>query len=554
MKITFKKIFLPMVLGVSLLGLFSFTRTDQADRYFQIAKNLDIFATLFKEINTYYVDEVNPNDLIKTGIDAMLESLDPYTNYIPEDEIEDYRTMTTGQYGGIGAIIGRQHEKNVIIMPYLGFPAQKSGLKVADEILEIDGIDVSDKNVSDISKLLKGQANTGLVVKVKRQNSEEPLDINITREKITLKNVPWNGMIADGIGYIKLSDFTTEAGKEVKDALKKLKAEGASKIVLDLRDNPGGLLNEAVNVSNVFVPRGSEVVSTKGKMSDWNKEYNTLNSAVDTEIPLVVLTSSRSASAAEIVSGVMQDYDRGVLIGERTFGKGLVQATRPLAYNSQLKVTTAKYYIPSGRCIQAIDYSHRNDDGSVGKLPDSLKVAFNTANGRPVYDGGGIDPDIEIERKYIAPITASLLARGWIFDYATNYYYDHESIVSPAEFEITDEDFNNFVTWLGDKEYDYTTKVEKSLEELKEYAEKEKFFDDVQAQIEELEKSVKHDKKKDLEKFKDEIKTVISEEIVSRYYYREGLIEASFKTDETVQKAIEVLNNTEEYNKILKGE
>ncbi|WP_053406637.1 S41 family peptidase [Persicobacter sp. CCB-QB2] len=554
MKITFKKIFLPMVLGVSLLGLFSFTRTDQADRYFQIAKNLDIFATLFKEINTYYVDEVNPNDLIKTGIDAMLESLDPYTNYIPEDEIEDYRTMTTGQYGGIGAIIGRQHEKNVIIMPYLGFPAQKSGLKVADEILEIDGIDVSDKNVSDISKLLKGQANTGLVVKVKRQNAEEPLDINITREKITLKNVPWNGMIADGIGYIKLSDFTTEAGKEVKDALKKLKAEGASKIVLDLRDNPGGLLNEAVNVSNVFVPRGSEVVSTKGKMSDWNKEYNTLNSAVDTEIPLVVLTSSRSASAAEIVSGVMQDYDRGVLVGERTFGKGLVQATRPLAYNSQLKVTTAKYYIPSGRCIQAIDYSHRNDDGSVGKLPDSLKVAFNTANGRPVYDGGGIDPDIEIERKYIAPITASLLARGWIFDYATNYYYDHESIVSPAEFEITDEDFNNFVTWLGDKEYDYTTKVEKSLEELKEFAEKEKFFDDVQAQIEELEKSVKHDKKKDLEKFKDEIKTVISEEIVSRYYYREGLIEASFKTDETVQKAIEVLNNTEEYNKILKGE
>ncbi len=551
MKINFKKLFLPAVLGISLIGLFSFTKNDQADRYFQIAKNLDIFATTFKEINTYYVDQVNPSDLVKTAIDAMLASLDPYTNYIPENEIEDYRTMTTGQYGGIGAIIGRQHEKNVIIMPYLGFPAQKSGLRTADELLSIDGIDVKEKNVADISKLLKGQANTKLIVKVKRHGAEEPIDIPIMREKITLKNVPWHGMISDGIGYIKLSDFTTDAGKEVKDALKELEAKGAKKVVLDLRDNPGGLLNEAVNVASVFIPRGSEVVNTKGKMTDWNKTYNTSNNPVDTDIPLAVLTSSRSASAAEIVSGVMQDYDRGVLIGDRTFGKGLVQATRPLAYNSQLKVTTAKYYIPSGRCIQAIDYSHRNEDGSVGKVPDSLKVEFNTANGRPVYDGGGITPDIKTERQYIAPITISLIARGWVFDYATEYFYKHDKISEPANFEISDEDFADFVSWLDDKDYDYTTKVEKTLDDLKEYAKKEKYYDDIEGEIKDLEQSVKHDKKKDLQKFKKEIKTVLSEEIVSRYYYREGLIEASFKTDNTVQKAIEVLNNTAEYNKLL---
>lgn len=540
------------LVSIFMVGAF-FAFNTPTEKYFEITKNLDIFATLYKEVNTYYVDDVDPNKLIKSGINAMLESLDPYTNYIPEDDIEDYRTMTTGQYGGIGALIGTRNGKNMIIMPYEGFPAHESGLKIGDEIVTVDGINVKDKEYTDISKLLRGQANSKLNVEVKRLDTPDLIEVEMTREKITIDNVQYYGMVEDGIGYIKLSDFTTNAGKEVKNAVVELKGQGATKFILDLRGNPGGLLNEAVNVSNIFISKGSEVVSTKGKMTDWNKTYKALNTPVDTEMPLVVLTSSSSASASEIVAGVVQDYDRGVLVGQKTFGKGLVQATRPLTYNSQLKITTAKYYIPSGRCIQAIDYSHRNDDGSVGKVPDSLKVAFKTQSGRTVYDGGGVDPDIQVDLEYLSPIAVSLVGNGLIFDYATEYYYKHPTIASSRKFRLTDQEYQEFVTWLKDKDYDYTTRVESSIDELIVMAKKEKYYEDIDDQIHSLKQKVQHNKDTDLQKFKPDIKQILEEEISSRYYLRKGVVETSFNSDETIRAAVEVLNDSARYSELLQG-
>ncbi len=537
---------------VALFALTTLLSSTPNDRYFDISKNLDIFSTLFKEVNAYYVDEVNPNELMKTGIDAMLASLDPYTNYISEDDIEDYRTMTTGQYGGIGALIGRNDNKNMIIMPYDGFPAHKAGLKIGDEILKIDDINVVQKSTSEISQLLKGQAKTPLKVLVKRFGEENELEFNLVREKITIDNVPYSGMVNQTVGYIKLSDFTTGAGKEVANALNALKKQGAQKIILDLRDNPGGLLVEAVNVANVFVPKGKEVVSTKGKIADWNKSYKTLENAVDNEIPVAVLVSSRSASAAEIVAGVIQDYDRGILIGEKTFGKGLVQATRPLTYNSQLKVTTAKYYIPSGRCIQSINYSIRDEDGSISKIPDSLKAEFKTVNGRKVYDGGGVDPDISTERKNYAPITVSLVSKGLVFRYATEFYYKNQEVKpDPKTFKITEDQYASFVKWLDDKDYDYTTRVEKTIDNLTEYAKKEQYFENIREQIDELKKQVMHNKESDLMQFKAEISEILEEEIVSRYFLRNGVTEASFDDDLQINAALEALNNLDKYQELL---
>lgn len=535
--------------SAGFIGLLAFN--NPGERYFEITKNLDIFATLFKEVNAYYVDEVNPNLLMKTGIESMLASLDPYTNYIPEDDIEDYRTMTTGEYGGIGAVIGNLNGKNVIILPYKDFPANKAGLMIGDEILSIDGVDVTQKSTSEISQLLKGQANTLLQVTVRRYMHAEPLSFTLTREKITIDNVPFYGMVNDKTGYIKLSDFTTGAGKEVKKALDVLKKQGAEKIVLDLRDNPGGLLNEAVNVANIFVSQGSEIVSTKGKVTDWNKTYRALNSPADIDIPLAVLTSRRSASASEIVAGVIQDYDRGILVGEKTFGKGLVQATRPLTYNSQLKITTAKYYIPSGRCIQSINYSERNENGGASHIPDSLKVAFRTKNGRMVYDGGGVDPDLAVEVREFPPITQSLIARGLIFDYAVKYRHDHPEIAPLEEFSISYADYDEFVAWLADKEYDYTTRVEKTIETLKAMAVKEKYFDKIEDAIESLRAEVLHNKEQDLQEFRAEIMNQLNIRIAEQYYLSEGSYSASLKEDVQLQEAIRALNNREGYNKTL---
>ncbi len=538
---------------VALTAILGIAAQAPTEKYFDIARNLDIFATLLKEVNSYYVDDVNPNRMVKSGIDAMLNTLDPYTNYIPEDEIENYRTMTTGMYGGIGAIIGRRKDRNIILMPYNGFPADKAGLRIGDEILEIDGFDVKKKNSAEVSKLLKGQAGTKVKLKIVKLGKTEPEIIEFQRERIKVDNVPYFGMVSGNIGYIQLSEFTSDASREVKKGIEDLKAKGATKLIFDLRDNPGGLLNEAVNISNLFIPKDKLVVNTKGKVAEWVKEYKALNPPFDTEIPIAVLISGKSASASEIVSGVIQDYDRGVLIGQKSYGKGLVQTTRPLTYNSQLKVTTAKYYIPSGRCIQAIDYSNRGSDGTVKKFADSLRMAFKTSNGRVVYDGGGVSPDVEVKRESYAQITASLISKDLIFDYASAYYLAHPKIVPAKEFQLSDAEYNDFVTWLKDKEYDYTTKVETSIKDLAAAAQKEKYYDEIKVQLDALKTRMAHNKEHDLEKNKDEIREVLEHEIVSRYYFEKGVKEAGFDDDPEVKEAVRVLNDTALYQKILSG-
>ena len=538
---------------VALTAILGIAAQAPTEKYFDIARNLDIFATLLKEVNSYYVDDVNPNRMVKSGIDAMLNTLDPYTNYIPEDEIENYRTMTTGMYGGIGAIIGRRKDRNIILMPYNGFPADKAGLRIGDEILEIDGFDVKKKNSAEVSKLLKGQAGTKVKLKIVKLGKTEPEIIEFQRERIKVDNVPYFGMVSGNIGYIQLSEFTSDASREVKKGIEDLKAKGATKLIFDLRDNPGGLLNEAVNISNLFIPKDKLVVNTKGKVAEWVKEYKALNPPFDTEIPVAVLISGKSASASEIVSGVIQDYDRGVLIGQKSYGKGLVQTTRPLTYNSQLKVTTAKYYIPSGRCIQAIDYSNRGSDGTVKKFADSLRMAFKTSNGLVVYDGGGVSPDVEVKRESYAQITASLISKDLIFDYASAYYLAHPKIVPAKEFQLSDAEYNDFVTWLKDKEYDYTTKVETSIKDLASAAQKEKYYDEIKVQLDALKTRMAHNKEHDLEKNKDEIREVLEHEIVSRYYFEKGVKEAGFDDDPEVKEAVRVLNDTALYQKILSG-
>jgi carboxyl-terminal processing protease len=531
----------------------SLSAFKQTDKYFEIAKNMELFSAVYKEVNLLYVDEVNPSQIMTTGIDAMLESLDPYTNYIPEDKIEDFRTQLTGQYGGIGAMIGERKGKIIILMPYEGFPADKAGIKIGDEIISVDGIVTTSKNSSDVSKLLRGQADTPVKIKVKRHNHHEPIEFTLNRQKIKISNVPYYGLVNANTGYIKLSEFTGAASLEVKKALTDLKAKGATQIILDLRGNPGGLLNEAVNISNIFIPKDKLVVSTKGKVSEWNTKYITELLPDDLTIPIAVLVSGRSASASEIVAGVIQDYDRGVIVGQRSYGKGLVQTTRDLPYNSQIKVTTAKYYTPSGRCIQAIDYAHRAADGTVSKFADSLKVAFKTTNGRIVYDGGGVTPDITVAQDSIASILIALVTKHMLFDYATEYYATHPNIGDAKVFNLTDDDYQNFIGWLKGKDYSYTTKVEKTLEEMTKQSKQEKYYDAMKGQLDQMKKVIDQDKENDLIKFKSQIMEYLEEEIASRYYLQKGIIEASFDNDNDIQAALEVLNNKSKYTSILSG-
>ena len=522
------------------------------DKEFEIAKNLDIFFSLFNELNRFYVDDTKPDKLIKNAIDGMLTSLDPYTSYIPEEDMEDFNFMTTGEYGGIGALIRRAGNYALVSEPYEGFPAQQSGLHAGDTILSVDGISTHGKEISAVSEMLKGTPNTTLKLQIKRIGTPGILEKTLTRRKITIPNVPFYGFVSGKIAYIRLTNFTKDAGNETADAMKELKKQGATAVILDLRGNPGGLLMESVNVSNIFIGKGQEIVSTRGKVKQWDNVYTTNSSPVDTVMPMVVLVNRGSASASEIVAGALQDLDRAVIIGQRTFGKGLVQTTRSLSYNTQLKVTTAKYYIPSGRCIQAVDYTNRNPDGSVGIIPDSLIRQFSTRNGRKVYDGGGIAPDITLEPEQISNIAMSLYAKNLIFDYATLYTVSHPAIPGSIDkLRPSDEEYASFLDFLKDKNYDYTTESDDQLEELIKTAKQEKYYDGARDEFTALKGKLAHDKTKDLQTFKQEISLLLYQEIANRYFYQKGRIQASITDDQELSKAIEVLKNPQQYAALL---
>jgi carboxyl-terminal processing protease len=539
------------IVAIVVLAAIGFAFTKPAERYFEIAKSLDIFATLFKEVNTYYVDEVDPQKLIRKSIDSMLESLDPYTDFIPEDELEGFRVITTGQYAGIGAVIGELDNKTVITLPYKGFPAHNAGVKVGDEIIEIDGKYVKGKPTSEVSALLKGPAKTDVELKLKRSGQPADISLKIKREKITISNVSYAGMVGADVAYIKLDDFTPGAAKEVGEALTKLKAHGAKKLILDVRDNPGGLMHEAINIVNLFIPRDKEVVSTKGKVPEWNKTYSTLNAPMDIEIPMVVLTSEGSASASEIVAGSLQDYDRAVLIGRTTFGKGLVQTTRQLSYNAQLKVTTAKYYIPSGRCIQALDYTHRNSDGSVNRFADSSRTAFKTMNGRKVLDGNGIDPDILVNQAYLGAVTTALIERRLIFEYASEYCGTHPTVPDLRNFKLSDADYSRFLEWLQSRKFTYNTSLEESSKQLVELAKQERYFSELESSITDLRKKIEANKSTDFIRFKKEIMEILEQQIAFHYNLYEGEAAISLARDKDVIEAIKVLGNPNQYKSIL---
>lgn len=537
-----------------LLISYSAASLDAQDRNndFEIIKHLDIFTETYKQLDIHYVDPVSPGQLMKTGIDAMLESLDPFTNFIPESDIEDFNLMTTGQYGGIGALIHKQGDYVVISEPYEGFPAQKSGLLPGDKIIEVDGQSAKAKNTDEVSKILKGEPGSTINLLIEREGTPEPFLVEVRRENVKIDNIPYSGMLNDQVGYVKLSGFTQNAAKEVKKAFEQLKAENDMKgFVLDLRGNGGGLLNEAVDIVNLFVDKGELVVSTKGKETSRNKSYETTSKPLDMEIPVIVLVDFASASASEIVSGAIQDLDRGVVIGQRTYGKGLVQNVLPLSYNSKLKVTVAKYYIPSGRCIQAIDYSHRDEEGSAYKVPDSLISEFTTKGGRKVYDGGGIEPDIVIEPLKFNPITQALFGEFVIFDYANKFARENKEIPAPDEFQITDNIYDDFMNYVNSLDFDYTTKSEKTLKSLRAAAEAEEYLDKIAAEIAELEKKLMHNKDEDLITHKDEISEILRIEIATRFYYQKGKVKASLKNDPEIEKAIQILSDQKEYSTLL---
>ena len=536
--------------GVGLISISSFAFVSG---YFEVSKNLDIFTSLFREVNIYYVDETKPGEMIEKAIDSMLKDLDPYTTYIPESEIEDFRFQTTGQYGGIGSTIRKREDYVIISEPYKGFPADKAGLKAGDRLIEIDGKSVKGKSTQDVSSVLKGQPGVEVNLLIERPGTEGYINKTFTREEVKVKSIPYKGMVADGIGYVRLRSFTRNCSNEVKEAIMELKDENELKgLVLDLRSNPGGLLNESVNLCNLFIDKGQEVVSTKGKIKDWEKSYKTSKDPLDRDLPLVVLINQSSASASEIVSGTMQDLDRGVVIGKKSFGKGLVQQTRKLSYNSQVKVTVAKYYTPSGRCIQALDYAHRNEDGSVGKVPDSLKTAFQTKNGRLVYDGGGVDPDISVDKAPYAEILGSLVSKQLIFDYATQFVLDNDTIGAPGAYKIDDPLYEDFVSFLSDKDYEYETSTEKELAELIELADGE--YSDFKDDLVVLQKKLLSYKEDDIHKYQSEISELLLSELMTRYHYQEGRVIASLANDPVLEEAIIVLNDKSRYDAILSGD
>lgn len=543
-----------LILGTGLL-MFAITGWSFQDDLFQVAKNLDIFATVYKEVNINYVDEINSTKLIKRGLDAMMESLDPYTEFVPESEIEDYKLhYISTQYGGIGAGVYNRDKKVIISQLFEGYPAQKADVRVGDEVVKINDVDLNGKNSEEVSTLLKGAKGGIVKLLVKRENVAQPIVKNLLREEIKQPNVSYHGMLKNGIGYIKLDKFLENSGQEVQDALLDIKKNNPKGIVLDLRYNGGGILQEAVKIVNFFVPKGVEVVAQKGKLKEKNNIYRTQNAPIETDLPLVVLVNSRSASASEIVAGALQDLDRAVIIGQRSYGKGLVQQTFSMPYNSLVKITISKYYVPSGRCIQALDYTHRKEDGTVVKVADSLIHEFKTKSGRSVYDGSGIYPDVVVKQEPVANITRALVSKMLIFNYANTYRNTHNQLASPDNFNISDADYSEFIKYLSGKDYSYSTQTERLLNDLKTVADHEKQLGEIKNEYDALKAKLAISKKNDLTQHQAEIKQILESELITRYYFEKGRIEDSFKSDKELAAAAQVIQNKPELASILKGE
>jgi len=520
---------------------------------FKAAQSLDIFHSILRELSLFYVDTVQIEKIVEKGINGMLEDLDPYTEYLPEEVADDFDFMTTGQYGGMGALIRKVPNGVQISEPYQGFPADKAGLVAGDIIIEIDGKSTKDMDLVTASSSLKGVAGSSLTLKVIKLRGGNTETYSLIRERVHISDITYAGMLSDGIGYIRVSSFTREGSRDFKNAFLSLQKTGSlQKLVIDVRSNGGGLLDEAVNMVSLFVPRGTEIVAARGRIKEFESVYKTKDEPLDTQIPIVVLVNSVSASAAEILAGSLQDLDRAVIIGTRTFGKGLVQSVRDLGYNARLKITTAKYYIPSGRCIQAIDYSHRNEDGSVGHIPDSLMKPFTTKNGRAVRDGGGIMPDIKSEPHTYAKITYDIASRDILRDYSIQYYAKHETISSPEEFLLTDEEYNDFVNFAASKEFDDRTNTEILLERLIAAIKDERLYDETKDKLDALQKEINHNKTEKLTRFRSELQQLLENEICARYYYDQGRFRSLLRNDKQANEAIRILTNSDEYNQILR--
>ncbi len=540
-----------MLVLVALVATSAMFVSTDYNKYFEISKNLEIFANIYKELNTSYVDEIDPAKLMRTGVDAMLKSLDPYTNYISESEIAGFKLQVTGRYGGIGASIRKLKDRDYVVItePYEGFPAEKAGLQAGDEIISIAGKSAKGKTTKEVSDILKGAPGDEVSITVRRPGTSKDFDVKLKRQEVKIPNVPYSGMLDDGTAYVALTTFTQRAGANVADAIEKLKKDNDVKsIVLDLRGNGGGLLKEAVNLSNVFVDKGEEVVTTRSRNVENDRSFRTLNKPLDLETPVAVLIDGSSASASEIVSGVIQDLDRGVLVGQESFGKGLVQNTRQVGYNSKLKLTTAKYYIPSGRCIQAVNYK----DGKTSTIKDSLRTEFKTRNGRSVFDGAGVKPDVEVEIPEMSNVELALMRQNVIFDYATQYKLKNAEIAPASEYTFTDADFKDFEQFVAGRDLDYETSSEKELKQLEEKAKKENYYDAIKTDLEAMKQKIAADKKKDLQKNKATITRLIEREIVQRYYYQKGAVEVGLKGDPYIDAALKVLKDQQRYQSILK--
>ncbi len=536
---------------IFLLLLSLSNRSYAQSNGFEVIRSLELMDQIYEYLEKYYVDDLDAGNLSKSAIDAMLEELDPYTVYYHETDIEDYQLMTTGQYGGIGALIRKMNDYTYIAEPYENNPAHKSGLIAGDKILEIDGNEMKGKTSEEVSTALKGPKGTNVEITVERNNKEK-ITLSFNRDEIKIPDVPYAGMIDTDIGYIKLNSFTKTASQEVIKAFLSLQSEGMEKLVLDLRGNGGGLLIEAVRIVNMFIPNNQIVVTTKGRVQEENRTYKTMSEPISLDIPLVVLVDGGSASASEIVSGSLQDLDRAVIVGTQSFGKGLVQRTYDLDYGSKVKLTIAKYYTPSGRCVQRLEYYDKIDGDAIEEVPDSLIQIFKTENGRDVIDGRGVEPDQKVDIKKLSRLTATLFRENLIFDYATNYYFEHQNDTPDVKLTLSDASYSEFKEFVLSHDFTYSTASEKMLEKMKETAEDEEFYEDLKEEYEALLKKVVPSKERDLEKFKTEILDLLENEIISRFYFQKGRAQHAFKNDKYVKSALEILTNQSKYNTILK--